>query len=86
VYTGAPTEKMLERGQLMAPAAVSLGAKVCKEVDIGGGQRDWMRGVVESRQDDFVGVRVEDPGAFKQARAGEHRWEAAGAWQLCAVE
>jgi hypothetical protein len=82
-YTGAPTEKMIERGQLMASDAVSLGAKVCKEVAIGGGQRDWMRGVVEARQDQFVGVRVEDPGALKEARVGEHRWEPASAWQPC---
>lgn len=81
-YTGAPTEKMLNRAQVLASAA-TLGAKVCREVEIGGGQRDWMRGVVEAKQYEFVDVRVEDPGAFKEARVGDHRWERASQWLPC---
>jgi len=81
-YTGPPSEKMLDRA-LMAREAARLGAKVCKEFEIGGGQRDWVRGVVEARQEQFVGVRVEDPGGFKQAHVGDHRWEPASTWQPC---
>jgi len=82
-YTGAPTPKMIDRKQLMARDAVELGTTVCREVEIGGGQRDWMRGVVEAKQTEFVGVRVEDPGTVKQAYAGEHRWEPLSNWQPC---
>jgi len=84
-FTGEPTPMMVARGtrELEARDAPALGDKVCRQVEIGAGQRDWVRGEVEARQATFIGVRIEDPGTFKQARAGDHRWEPASAWQPC---
>src|SRR6185312_1498567 len=64
---------MVARGrqELEMRAAPALGDKVCQQVEIGGGQRDWVRGVVEAMQATYIGVRIEDAGTFKQARAGE---------------
>jgi hypothetical protein len=84
-FTAEPTRLMLARGrqELEARAAPALGDKVCKQVEIGTEQRDWVRGVVEATQATFIGVRIEDPGTVKQVRAGDHRWEPATAWQPC---
>jgi hypothetical protein len=82
VYIG-PWKGDAYTGQLVARDAAELGAKVCKELQLGGGQRRWVRGVLEARQDPFVGVRVEDPGLSKGAGTGDHRWEPASNWQPC---
>ena len=84
-FTGDPTALMVARGrqELEMRAAPALGDKVCQQVEIGGGQRDWLRGVVEATQQAYIGVRIEDAGLVKSARAGDHRWEPANAWQPC---
>jgi hypothetical protein len=85
-FTGEPTEMMRARGkhELESLAAVAqVGAKVCRELEVGIGGRDWLRGVVAEARDKEIGVRIVDPGASGQARAGEVRWEHAADWTLC---
>jgi hypothetical protein len=80
-FTGEPTPLMVARAkhELEVRAAPALGDKVCQPVASG----DWMRGVVEATQATFIGVRIEDPGTHKKARAGDHRWEPSSAWRPC---
>ena len=85
-FIGPPTEMMHARGkfQLEAAAAVAkVETKVCRELEVGIGQRDWLRGMVVETKGDKVGVRIDDAGAYGQARVGEVRWDAATAWVPC---
>jgi len=85
-FTGEPTEMMRARGklELESIAAVSkVGEKVCRELEIGIGQRDWLRGVVTEAKESDITVRIDDPGAYGQAHAGEVRHELARDWFPC---
>jgi len=85
-FTGEPTEMMRARGKAKVEtiAAVSqLGVNVCRELEVGIGSREWLRGVVTAMQGDYIGVRIDEPGKSGQAQAGEFRWELATAWTPC---
>ncbi len=61
VAMGAPTPMMQARAkfeQESLAAVGKVGTKVCREVPVGIGGRDWQRGIVEAAQDGRVGVRI----------------------------
>ena len=73
---GAPTPMMqaLAKFEQESLAAVGkVGTKVCREVAVGIGGRDWQRGVVEAVQGNQVGVRI----------GAELSWSPATSWTPC---
>lgn len=92
VATGAPTPMMQARTKFEAEALRAVGkegTKVCREMAVGIGGRDWVRGTVVALSGDRVGIRIDDPGAQPhavagaEARRGEVAWDAATAWTPC---
>lgn len=76
VATGAPTPMMQARAKFEEESLAAVGkpgTKVCREVQVGIGGRDWERGVVEAVNGSQVGVRV----------GAELRWYDATAWLPC---
>ena len=51
-------------------AVAKVGAKVCRQTEIGIAERDWVRGVVTEVAGETVVVRIEDPGRFRQTLGG----------------
>ncbi len=51
-------------------AVAKIGAKVCRQMQVGIAERDWVRGVVTEVSGDTIGVRIEDPGRFPQSLSG----------------
>jgi hypothetical protein len=88
---GAPTPMMIARAQFEreARAALAEGQKVCREMPVGIGERDWVRGVVVGVTPEKVGVRIEDAGRLPhvvggvELRAGEVSWDTPQAWTPC---
>jgi hypothetical protein len=73
---GPPTEMMRARAKFEEEALAAVGkrgTKVCREIAVGIGGRDWERGVVEEVKGNQVAVRV----------GGELRWDRASAWLPC---
>ena len=64
-------------------AVAQQGRKVCREMPVGIGGRDWIRGVVVDLEGDHVGVRIDDPGAHAHFPRGEVVWDLAQAWTPC---
>lgn len=68
VVTGQPTAKMFSRarayGEIVA-AVGKLGITVCREMTVGIGTRDWVRGTVMAVDATMIGVRVDNPGQFQ---------------------
>ena len=61
VAVGEPTEMMKARAKFEAESLAAVGkpgTKVCREVEVGIGGRDWQRGVVEAVDGGEVAVRV----------------------------
>ena len=92
VAVGAPTPMMQARAKFEEEARRAVakeGQKVCREVPVGIGERDWVRGVVVGLTPEKVGVRVEDAGRQPhivggvELRAGEVSWDAPQAWTPC---
>jgi hypothetical protein len=89
--TGPPTEMMVARAkhEEEARAAVKQGQKVCREMPVGIGGRDWVRGVVIAAEAERVGVRIDDPGAMAhviggvEATNGAIVWDAPQTWTPC---
>lgn len=46
------------------------GTRVCRELTVGIGQPDWIRGTVTSVDDNSIGVLIDDPGRYSQAING----------------
>ena len=89
---GPATQMMVARAkhQEEARAAVAkIGQKVCREVPIGIGERDWVSGVVVALTEDKVGVRLTDAGQHPhvvggvELRRDEVTWDAPEAWTPC---
>jgi len=89
---GPATPMMLARARFQqeAKAAVArIGQKVCREVPLGIGERDWVGGVVVAFTEDKVGVRLEDAGRHPHVVGGvalrrdEVTWDAFEAWTPC---
>jgi hypothetical protein len=51
-------------------AVARVGAKACRQTEIGIAERDWLRGVVTEVTGDAIAVRIEDPGRFPQSLNG----------------
>ena len=51
-------------------AVAKTGTKVCRWVQLGISERDWVRGVVQSGEGEAVRVRIEDPGRFTNSLNG----------------
>jgi hypothetical protein len=84
--TGPGTEMMHARAKYAAEAlaaAAKVGQKVCREMPVGIGGRDWVRGVVVGVEGEHVGVRIDDPGAHAHFPRGDTVWDLARAWTPC---
>src|SRR5262249_36241135 len=88
---GPPTPMMRARARWAAEARAALapGQKACKELEVGIGDRDWIRGVVVDTQPSQVAVRVDDAGRVphlvggQQVRTGMVLVDAPTAWVPC---
>jgi hypothetical protein len=88
---GAPTPMMIARAQFEreARAALAEGQKVCREMPVGIGARDWLRGTVTAVSPEQVAVRIDDAGAHPHvvAQAEIHKgdvvWTAYAEWTPC---
>ena len=89
---GPPTGMMLALAKFEEEARLAVareGQKVCREVPLGAGSYDWIRGRVVAVSADQVGVRIEDAGsrahfiAGIEARTGETVWDRPSSWTPC---
>ena len=87
---GTPMMAARAKYEAEARAAVArVGQKVCREVPVGIGERDWVSGVVVELTEDKVAVRLDD--ACKQPhvvggielRVNETTWDEPQAWTPC---
>jgi len=90
--TGPPTPMMQARFRSAAEARTALaqnGQKACREMEVGIGERDWIRGVVVDHPASQVAVRIDDAGrmphllAGTEVRTGTVVVENATAWVPC---
>lgn len=51
-------------------AVAKPGARVCREMQVGIAERDWVRGVVVAAEVPVISVRVEDAGRFAHTLNG----------------
>jgi len=51
-------------------AVAKSGARVCRLMQVGIAERDWIRGVVTEISGDVIGVRIQDPGRFPKTLNG----------------
>ena len=91
-FAGPATPMMAARLKFEAEARAAVakeGQKVCREMPVGIGAWDWVRGVVVAANAESVAVRIEDAGrhphviANVEARAGEVLWDAPANWTPC---
>ena len=91
-FAGPPTEMMIARARFEEEARAAVakeGQKVCREMAVGIGGRDWVRGVVVATSADKVGVRIDEPGAFPhliaevEPRQGDVVWDEPKNWTPC---
>lgn len=89
---GPPTPMMLAYAKFMQEARAAVGKegqKVCRELAVGIGGRDWVRGVVVAVAPDKVAVRIDDLGRQLQRigeielRQGEVIWDTPTEWTPC---
>jgi len=70
-------------------AVAKSGARVCRPMQVGIAERDWIRGVVTEISGDAIGVRIQDPGRFPKTLNGTPLARGAvvqdspAAWTLC---
>ena len=92
IAVGPPTPMMQARAKFdeEARAAVAqVGRKVCREVPVGIGERDWVSGLVVGLTGDKVAVRIGDAGSQPhlvsgvELRPGEVMWDDFQAWTPC---
>jgi hypothetical protein len=86
VATGPPTPMMMARKKFedeARDAVAKEGVKVCREMAVGIGNWEWVRGVVVAVKDEEVGVRIDEPGRYGHFKMGETAWDAATAWVPC---
>lgn len=89
---GPATPMMIARAKFLeeARAAVAVaGTKVCREMAVGIGGREWVRGTVVDTSAEHVAVRIDDPGAHPHvignidAQRGAVVWDAPTSWTPC---
>ena len=65
------------------------GAKVCRQLTVGIGNREWVRGVVVEAGSGIIGVRIDEPGQYLhtlngvELRRGTVVRDGFGAWTPC---
>ena len=70
-------------------AVAKSGARVCRPMNVGIAERDWIRGVVTDVSGDAIGIRIQDPGRFPKTLNGTALARGAvvrdspAAWTLC---
>lgn len=67
LITGQPTPAMFVRARaydVLAAAVGQPGIKVCREMIVGIGTHDWVRGTVVTAEADKIAVRIDDAGQF----------------------
>ena len=70
-------------------AVARPGARVCREMQVGIAERDWVRGVVVEADRRHVKVRIEVPGRFEHTigdsavKKGGTVWDEAIEWTPC---
>jgi len=65
---------MRARSRYAAEARAALaqpGQKACRELEVGIGERDWIRGVVVDNPPNQVAVRIEDAGRIPHLLGGQ---------------
>ena len=68
VITDQPTAKMFSRARAHGEIAAAVGKPgitVCREMTVGIGTRDWLRGTVMAVEATRIGVRIENAGQFQ---------------------
>lgn len=92
VAIGPPTGMMRALAKFEEEARLAVareGQKVCREMPVGIGSYDWIRGRVVAVSADQVGVRIEDAGAQAhfiagvEAKTGETVWDRPSNWTPC---
>ena len=91
IATGPPTPMMLAQARWREEARAAVareGQKVCRELPVGIGGRDWVRGVVVAVSDGKVAVRIDDLGSGANALAavvkpGQALLDQPEAWTPC---
>jgi MORN repeat len=86
VPIGPGTEMMHARAKHDAElraAVAKNGQKVCREMPVGIGGREWIRGVVVDIEGEHVGVRIDEPGKQGNFPRGEVVWDLARSWTPC---
>ena len=86
VATGPATGMMLARKKYEEEARAAVakeGVRVCREMAVGIGNWEWVRGVVVAVKDEEIGVRVDEPGKYGHFTAGQTAWDAPTAWVPC---
>jgi len=66
-YTGAPTKGMVARGRAQSEHAAvvgRVGARVCREMQVGVATREFIRGTVSAVEGDRITVRIDDAGTL----------------------
>jgi hypothetical protein len=91
-FAGPGTAMMIARAKFEQEARAAVakpGQKVCREMPVGIGGGDWVRGTVVQVDAERVAVRIDDPGvhahviADVEARRGEIIWDAPTGWTPC---
>jgi hypothetical protein len=90
--SGPPTAMMRARARWAAEAHAALaqpGQKACREIDVGIGDRDWIRGTVVDNKPNLVAVRIDDAGRIphlfggQELKTGMVLLDAPTAWVPC---
>jgi hypothetical protein len=66
--TGLPTQKMLARARTLDELAVAVGkpgVRVCRQMKVGIGTPDWVRGTVTQAAAGSITVRIDDAGQYQ---------------------
>jgi len=91
-FAGPPTGMMIARAKFEQEARAALGKpgqKVCREMAVGIGGRDWVRGTVVEASPEHIAVRIDDPGthphviAEVEAQSGAVLRDAPTNWTPC---
>lgn len=94
---GTPTAEMIKHARLLArteaqasAAVANTGTRVCRQLNMGISELDWVSGVVVTTRGNLVWVRIDDPGQFNhtlnggEIAKGSLVWDADTSWIPCA--
>ncbi len=91
-FAGLPTPMMIARARFEEEARAAVarpGQKVCREMPVGIGASEWVRGTVMQTDAERIAVRIDEPGVHAhviagiEARRGELIWDAPTGWTPC---